>query len=67
MTSANHRERQFMEYLRAGGWVKAFSLPSSPRVIAGLLHKGWIEQQGSGRERCYRLTEKGLEAKKTPV
>jgi hypothetical protein len=67
MTSANHRERQFMQYLRAGGWVKALTLPSNPKIIEGLLSKAWIEQRGTGSDLCYRITDKGLAAKKLPV
>ena len=29
-----------------------------------LVKKDWIEQQGSGHDLCYRITEKGLAAKK---
>jgi hypothetical protein len=69
MTFASHRERQFMQYLRGTGWIKARSLPPSLRLVGGLLHKGWIEQQKQGPkdETFFRLTEKGLEAKKSPV
>jgi hypothetical protein len=67
MTPANHRERQFMQHLRDAGWVKVSTLPSSPRIIAALLAKDWIELRGSGREACYRITEKGLAAKMVPV
>jgi len=67
MMSANHRERQLMQHLRGAGWVKAGTLPLSPRVIASLLTKGWIELQGVGSETCYRITEKGRIAKMTPV
>jgi hypothetical protein len=67
MTSANHRERQLMQYLRAGGWVKASSMPSSPKVIEGLLSKAWIDQRGFGSDLCYQITPKGLAAKKLPV
>ena len=28
----NHHHRQFMQYLRAGGWVKVTALPPAPRV-----------------------------------
>jgi hypothetical protein len=67
MMSANHRERQFMQHLRGAGWVKASTLPSSPRIVAGLLAKDWIELRGAGRDACYRITEKGLAAKMVPV
>ena len=43
MIVPNHRERQLMQYLRGGGWVKASTLPPGPRLIEGLLLKGWIE------------------------
>jgi hypothetical protein len=67
MMAANHRERQVMQYLRAGGWIKAGSMPSSPKVIEGLLNKAWIERCGAGSDLCYRITDKGLLAKKLPV
>jgi hypothetical protein len=40
MTPPSHLERQFMERLQGAGWVKAFTLPSSPKVIENLLEKG---------------------------
>jgi hypothetical protein len=67
MTPANHRERQVMQYLRVGGWVKAASMPSSPKVIGDLLSKAWIDQRGTGSDLCYRITAKGLAAKMLPV
>jgi len=67
MTVPNHRERQFMQELREAGWVRAIALPSSPRVIEGLLNKGWIEQRGTGGDLSYRITDKGLAAKTAPI
>ena len=68
MTFASHPERQFMQYLRGAGWIRARLLPAST-LAESLLHKGWIEQQrqGPNGEVFIRLTEKGLEAKKSPV
>jgi hypothetical protein len=68
MTFASHRERQFMQYLRGMGWIKAHLLPAST-LVESLLRRGWIEQQQQGpkNETYFRLTEKGLEAKKSPV
>jgi DNA-binding MarR family transcriptional regulator len=68
MTFANHPERQFMQYLRGAGWIKARSLPASG-LVEKLLQKGWIEQQQQGpdNEVFLRLTAKGLEAKKSDV
>ena len=65
MIVPNHRERQIMQYLRNGGWVKASVLPAGTRLIEGLLAKGWIEQQTrpAGDETCYRITEEGLASK----
>ena len=68
MTFANHRERQFMEYLRGRSWVKGKTLP--PGTLAGiLLKKGWIEQQLRGRDQTifYRMTDLGLAALTAPV
>jgi hypothetical protein len=69
MTFVSHPERQFMQHLRGAGWIKAHALPPSARVVKKLLQKGWIEQQEQGpkNEVFFRLTERGLEAKKSPV
>jgi hypothetical protein len=67
MTSANHRERQVVQYLRAGGRVIAGAMPSSPKVIEGLLSKAWIDRRGTGSDLLYRFTAKGFAAKKLPV
>jgi len=69
MTYASHPERQFMQYLRGAGWIKARALPPSARIVEKLLQKGWIEQQeqGPNNEVFFRLTEMGLEAKRSPV
>jgi DNA-binding MarR family transcriptional regulator len=69
MTFATHPERQFMQYLRGAGWIKARTLPRSVRTVKSLLQKGWIEKQHQGpkNEVFFRLTEKGLEAKKSSV
>jgi hypothetical protein len=67
MTSANHRERQFMQYLRGAGWVKAVTLPDTPTLITNLLRKGSIERSDTGRGMPYRLTDAGHAAKSTPV
>jgi hypothetical protein len=62
----NHRERQFMQYLRGAGWVKITALPDSPGLIKILLSKGWIEQRTDATGVSYRLTEAGFQAKVTP-
>jgi hypothetical protein len=69
MTFAGHLERQFMQYLRGAGWIKARTLRPSARLVESLLQKGWIEQQYQDpkNELFFRLTEKGLVAKKLPV
>jgi hypothetical protein len=67
MTPPNHHERQFMQRLEDAGWVKAFTLPSSPRVVERLLAKGWIEHSLVENRPALRITEKGLAAKKMPV
>jgi len=64
---ANHREQQLMQHLRGGAWVKAITLPPSPKLIANLVDKGWIEQRGIGAELSYRITKEGLAAKKARV
>jgi DNA-binding PadR family transcriptional regulator len=69
MSLPNHRERQFMQYLRARGWINAGTLPSSPKTIKNLLKKGWIERRHGDPmdEVHYRITENGLAAKKASV
>ena len=68
MDVPNHRERQFLQFLRGGGWVKAGVAPAGARLIENLLAKGWIEKRGTtANEVSYRLTDKGLAAKKMPV
>jgi hypothetical protein len=69
MTFASHPERQYMQYLRREGWIKARLPPASARLVENLLSKGWIEQQKQGpkNETYLRLTERGLEAKRAPV
>jgi hypothetical protein len=68
MTYANHRERQFMEYLRGRGWVKGTTLPPST-LTASLQKRGWIEQQlqGPNTEIFYRMTDIGFKALTAPV
>jgi hypothetical protein len=65
MDIPSHRERQYMQRLRAGGWVKLSRVPAGARLIKNLLAKGWIEKRGiTATEVSYRLTDKGLAAKK---
>ncbi|MDB5608421.1 MAG: hypothetical protein JWP25_5321 [Bradyrhizobium sp.] len=61
------RERQFMQNLRAGGWVKANVAPAGAKLIERLLGKGWIERRGTGNDIYYRITDNGLAAKMAPV
>ena len=68
MTHAKHRERQILQYLEAGGWIKASALPNSPSVMAKLLARGWIERKLGPSDRVlYRITEKGTAAKKAQI
>jgi hypothetical protein len=64
MIVPNHRERQIMQYLRNGGWVRAGALPAGTRLIDGLLKKGWIEQGTLAGDICFRMTPIGLDAKR---
>jgi hypothetical protein len=63
----NHRERQIMQYLRPGGWVRASALPAGTRLIDGLVKKGWIEQEILEGDVCYRMTPIGLDAKRARI
>ena len=59
-----------MQHLRGAGWVNATGLPDSPRIIANLITKGWVECQrteSGPASSAYRLTEMGLQAKKAPI
>jgi hypothetical protein len=64
MTPPSHLERQLMERLQGAGWVKAFTLPSGPKVVKNLLEKGWIEKDQIEGRLCYPVTNQGLAAKK---
>jgi hypothetical protein len=39
MTFASHPERQFMQYPRGAGWIKARALPPSLRLVESLLQR----------------------------
>jgi hypothetical protein len=67
MKPPTDRERQIMQRLRSGGWIKAFTLQDSLKTTENLLAKARIEARGSDGDMTYRLTETGLEAKKSPV
>jgi hypothetical protein len=67
MTPATHRERQFMQHLHGAGWVKAVALRNSPKLVKSLLGKGWIERRQAEGGVSYRISDKGLAAKMTPV
>jgi hypothetical protein len=56
-----------MQRLRGRGWVRAVELSSSPTVVKRLVDRQWIEKEGTGLDTTFRLTEKGLAAKKAPV
>jgi DNA-binding MarR family transcriptional regulator len=59
-----------MQHLRGVGWIMARTLPPNERTVKNLLQRGWIEQQqhqGLKNEVFLRLTDKGLEAKKSPA
>lgn len=62
-----HPQRQFMQYLRHGKWMRAASLPPAQKTIAKLLDRGWIECCGSGNDLAYRITASGLAAKAAPM
>ena len=63
----NYYQRNFMQYLRSGGWVSIAALPDNPNTKAKVVKFGWVEQRGRGPEVCYRITESGLEALKAPI
>jgi hypothetical protein len=67
MSLLTHPERQLMQHLRGAGWVRSIAFPSSSKVIANLLGKGWIKQRGAGVELAFHLTEQGLTAMKAQV
>jgi hypothetical protein len=62
-----HPQRQYLQYLRDGGWRRAATLPDSKKVIATLLGNGWIEREGVGPDAAYRITPKGMAAKTAPM
>jgi DNA-binding PadR family transcriptional regulator len=67
MKTPNSRERQIMQHLRGAGWVKAFEVADSPKILANLIEKGWVENQRTDAGKMYRLTDLGLEAMKAPI
>ena len=56
-----------MQRLRNAGWVKATALSDSPKTLANLISKGWVEKLQTEDGPAYRLTDLGLRAKKAPV
>jgi hypothetical protein len=68
MNTPSHHERQFMQRLRGGGWVKASVAPAGAKLTENLVAKGWIEKRDlAATEISYRLTDTGLAAKKAAV
>ena len=69
MTVPNQRERQVMQRLRGGDWLKAIDLPMGERLLKTLLEKEWIVQEARGPSRVVyvRMTNKGFAAKMTPI
>ncbi len=63
----NHNERQLLQQLESGGWLKAVTMPSSPAFVDKLLLKGWIEKGIIDGRLCYRITDEGRAAKKVPI
>jgi hypothetical protein len=64
----SHRERQFMQRLRGGGWVKASVAPAGAKLTENLVAEGWVEKRGlAATEITCRLTDRGLAAKKAAV
>jgi len=63
----NQRERQFMQHLRGGRWIRAGQLPESPKVMENLLKSGLIESGHVEGDKVYRITSAGLAAKTKPV
>jgi hypothetical protein len=63
----SHPQRQFIQYLQTGRWVRAINLPDRPKVVARLVDNGWIERQGIGNDTVYRITAAGLSVKRTPL
>ncbi len=56
-----------MQHLEGSGRVKALTMRSSPKVVEKLLTKGWIEKNLIEGRLCYRVTDRGLAAKKRRV
>jgi chromosome segregation and condensation protein ScpB len=67
MKPPNSRERQMMQRLRGVSWVKAFEVADSPKILANLIERGWVENQRTDGGKMYRLTDLGLEAMKAPI
>jgi hypothetical protein len=67
--SANRQDGRPPDGRGVAGWIMARTLPPNERTVENLLQRGWIEQQHQGprNEVFLRLTDKGLEAKKSPI
>ena len=61
------RERQFMQHLRGGQWMRKGQLPESPKVLDTLLRNGLVERNEVQGETLYRITSAGFAAKTRPM
>jgi hypothetical protein len=68
-TYPNVRERDVLQMLMHAEWTPQPRLaPTSERMLAILVDKGWIERRiGDGAIAYYRMTESGREAFRHPV
>lgn len=68
-SGVNARQRQLMQYLRAGDWVLVSKVPVAvgERMLDHISENGWIERQGTGSRREIKLTPAGLMALQTPI
>jgi hypothetical protein len=64
-----YRQREVLQFLMSGDWVPLLKLiPVGDRLLANLLHAGWIERSPEANTRdLYRITEAGRTAFRTPV
>jgi hypothetical protein len=63
----NQNERQVLQQLEGAGWVKAATMHSTPGFVEKLLTKGWIDKSIIDGRLCYRVTDRGLAAKRVPI
>ena len=56
-----------MQRIHDRGCIRSIEFPQDSRTLAHMIDKGWIEISGEGRDRAFRITERGIAAKKARI